>query len=165
MVSEVTIRRVFTPLTLLSFLASVVTLAIAASLEAHWAKVGFPNASYRDRERVLLAAGIWGVIISLYSLVGTFFFPDRVAFGIFFHVIAFLIAFFLYLVGSSSLVALTDKIDCGNVDWSRCNITKGLVAIGWIETIFVFIILVFVLVLGFKSRSGVGMRKAALTDA
>ncbi|GAA5969977.1 hypothetical protein JCM11641_000216 [Rhodosporidiobolus odoratus] len=165
MVSARFIRVTIGPLTLLSFLASVITLAIAASLEAHWLKVGFPNKSYRDRERILLAAGIWGVIASLYSLVGAFFFPDRSAFGIMFHLVAFTIAFILYLIGSSSLVALTDKVNCGDVDWSRCNITKGLVAIGWIETIFVFALLIFVLILGIKSRSGVGMRKSALTDA
>ncbi|GAA5908373.1 hypothetical protein JCM6882_007918 [Rhodosporidiobolus microsporus] len=165
MVSERGIRLSITPLALLSFLASVITLAIAASLEAHWLDVGFPSGSVRDRERVLLTAGIVGTVVSLYSLIGTFFFADRLAFGIFFHLIAFTVTFLLFLIGSSSLVAITDKIDCGNVEWSRCNITKGLVAIGWIETIFAFALLIIVLVLGIKSRSGVGMRKGALTDA
>ncbi|GAA5888941.1 hypothetical protein JCM5296_002749 [Sporobolomyces johnsonii] len=165
MVSERFIRLSITPLMLLSFLSSVITLAIAASLEAHWANVGFPNTSYRDRERVLLAAGIWGTIISLYALIGTFFFPAHVAFGIMFHLIAFIVAFILYLVGASSLTALTDKIDCGHSTVSRCNVTKGLVAIGWIETIFIFIILIVVFILGVKSRSGKGMRRGALTDA
>ncbi|GAA5829641.1 hypothetical protein JCM11251_000231 [Rhodosporidiobolus azoricus] len=165
MVSERFVKVGIAPVALLTFLASVITLAIAASLESHWLDVGFPNKSYRDRERVLLTAGIVGTLVSAYSLVGAFFFADRLAFGIFFHLIAFTITFLLALIGSASLTALTDKIDCGDVDWSRCNITKGLVAIGWIETIFAFIILIMVLVLGIKSRSGVGMRKGALTDA
>ncbi|GAA5951938.1 hypothetical protein JCM21900_000096 [Sporobolomyces salmonicolor] len=165
MVSQRFVRLSVTPLLLLSFLSSVITLAIAASLEAHWANVGFPNRSYRDRERVLLAAGIWGTVISLYALVGTFFFPDHIAFGIMFHLIAFIVAFILYLVGASSLTALTDKIDCGHSTVSRCNVTKGLVAIGWIETIWVFIILIIVFIIGLKARSGKGMKRGALTDA
>ncbi|GAA6001191.1 hypothetical protein JCM10207_007452 [Rhodosporidiobolus poonsookiae] len=165
MVSERFVRFSVVPLTTISFILSVVTLGLSASLEAHWAKNGFPNGSYRDRERILLAASIWGFLISIYSLVGTFFFPDRLAFGIFFHLIAFGIAFILYMIGSASLVALTDKIDCSDVDWSRCGHVKALVGFGWTETIIVFVLLMLVLFLGIKARSGVGMRKGALTDA
>lgn len=134
-----------------ALLASIVTMSIAASLEAHWNNVGFPNKSYRDRERILLAAGIWGILISgahtvpsapravpdfshpvpraAYSLFGTIFAPGSTAFGIFPHLIAFTIAFILYLVGASSLTALTDKVTCSNAaeTFSRCNTTKALV--------------------------------------
>ncbi|GEM11681.1 hypothetical protein Rt10032_c16g5698 [Rhodotorula toruloides] len=167
MVSERTVRLVMGPFAGFTFIASVITMSIAASLEAHWQNVGFPNKSYRDRERILLAAGIWGIIISTYSLVGTIFAPGSTAFGIFPHLIAFSIAFILYLVGAASLTALTDKVTCSNAaeTFSRCNTTKALVAFGWIGTIFVFLILVFVSILGVKARSGVGARKGALTDA
>lgn len=35
----------------------------------------------------------------------------------------------------------------------------------WIGTIWVFLILVFVFIIGLKARSGAGMRRGALTDA
>ncbi|TNY19876.1 hypothetical protein DMC30DRAFT_285075 [Rhodotorula diobovata] len=167
MVSERAIRLTLTPLTTLSFLTSIVVLAIAASLESHWSDVGFPSNAARDRERLLLVAGIFGVIVSLYSLIGTFIKPGSVAFGIMFHLVAFAIAFFLYLCGSSSLTAYVDNRNCGipSETFSRCNITKGLVAVGWIGTIWVFLILVFVFIIGLKARSGAGMRRGALTDA
>lgn len=111
------------PLALLTFLTSVVVMAIAASLEAKWKSVGFPNNSYRDRERLLLVAGIWGIIVSrksgllsaaavqasalqgqsskqpdlhassVYSLVGALVKPGSRAFGILVHLVAFAIAF------------------------------------------------------------------------
>ncbi|GAA6048948.1 hypothetical protein JCM3770_007133 [Rhodotorula araucariae] len=167
MVSVRTVRLTITPLMVLSFLSSVIVLSIAASLEAHWSDVGFPSRAHRDRERLLLAAGVWGTIVSLYSLVGTLVKPDAVAFGIMFHLVAFAIAFFLYLCGASSLTALVDNVNCGNPSetFSRCNVTKGLVVIGWIETIWVFLILLVVIFLGIKARSGAGIRRGALTDA
>ena len=57
-------------------------------------------------------------------------------FGILPHFIPVLIAFLLFLIGVSSLTALTDKIDCGNPaeTFSRCGIVKGLVVISWIDT-------------------------------
>lgn len=64
MFPERTVRFGIAPIALLSFLTSVVVMAIAASLEAHWSSVGFPSNSYRDRERLLLVAGIWGTIVS-----------------------------------------------------------------------------------------------------
>lgn len=82
------------------------------------------------------------------------------------HLIFYAIAFFLYLCGAASLTALTNSIDCGNVTWSRCNVVKGgLVSTGWIGTIFTFIMLLIAIFLGIKARSGVGARKAALTEA
>ncbi|GAA6011659.1 hypothetical protein JCM11491_004724 [Sporobolomyces phaffii] len=167
MVSAKAIKLTLAPLLLLSVLASIVSLAISASLESHWRKTSFPNISYRDRERILLAASVWTVIVSIYALVGAIAFPGSAAFGIVFVLVAFAISFILYLIGASSLTALTDKINCGNVTWSRCNVTKGLVAISWIETIFVFIILLYTIFLGIKaSRSGpVALKRAGLTDA
>ncbi|BGP14077.1 hypothetical protein JCM10213v2_002016 [Rhodosporidiobolus nylandii] len=165
MVSERFVRLTIVPLAGLTFITAVVTLGLAAALESHWASHGFPSGSYRDRERILLAASIWTFIVSIYSLVGTFFFPGRLAFGIMFHLIAFAIAFILYLIGASSITALIDKVDCDNVDWSLCGETRALTAFGWLGTVFTFAILIIVLILGIKSRSGTGMRKGALTDA
>lgn len=109
MVSARVIKLTLAPILLLSLLASIVSLAISASLESespsptllspssqrrqrgeifiqpvdekqwrtdqslsypsftpsgHWRKTSFPNISYRDRERILLAASIWTVVIS-----------------------------------------------------------------------------------------------------
>ncbi|BGP54084.1 hypothetical protein JCM8202_003084 [Rhodotorula sphaerocarpa] len=164
MVSERTVRFGIAPIALLSFLTSVVVMAIAASLEAHWSSVGFPSNSYRDRERLLLVAGIWGTIVSLYSLIGTLVRPSSRAFGVLIHLVVFAIAFILYLCGSASLTALTNSIDCGYVTWSRCNIVKGgLVSTGWIGTIFTFIMMLIAIFLGVKAPSGVA--KGTLTEA
>lgn len=64
------------------------------------------------------------------------FFGQSNAFGLITHLVPMAIAFILYLIGVSSLTALTDKIDCGNVSQSftRCSIVKGLVVISWIDT-------------------------------
>ncbi|GAA5879681.1 hypothetical protein JCM8547_008954 [Rhodosporidiobolus lusitaniae] len=159
------VRIALTPLAVLTLLSSIVTTAISGSLEDHWSKTNsFPSTSYRDRERILLAAGIIGIVVSIYSTIGTLRFADSAAFGIFPNLILWAIVFILGLIGASSLTALTDKIDCGDVDWSRCNVTKGLVAIGWIETIFAFIFLIIVFFLGVKARSGAGMRKSTFVD-
>ncbi|GAA5862944.1 hypothetical protein JCM3774_006695 [Rhodotorula dairenensis] len=166
MVSERFVRTTVAPLALLTFLTSVVVMAIAASLESRWKSVGFPSNSYRDRERLLLVAGIWGIIVSLYSLVGALVRPTSRAFGILVHIVAFAIAFFLYLCGAASLTSLTSGIDCADVTWSRCNVVKGgLVSTGWIGTIFTFLMLLLAIFLGIKARSGVGARKAALVEA
>ncbi|GAA5906226.1 hypothetical protein JCM8208_000667 [Rhodotorula glutinis] len=168
MVSERAVRLTIVPLMTLSFLTSIVVLAIAASLESHWLATGFPSNAARDRERLLLTAGIWGTLVSsVYSLIGTLLKPQSVAFGIMFHLVAFAIAFFLYLCGASSLTAFVANRNCGipMQTFSRCNVTKGLVAVGWIGTIWVFIILIIVLILGVKARSGAGIRRGALTDA
>lgn len=64
------------------------------------------------------------------------FFGQSNAFGLITHLVPMAIAFILFLIGVSSLTALTDKIDCGNVSqsFSRCSIVKGLVVISWIDT-------------------------------
>lgn len=58
------------------------------------------------------------------------------AFGLLTHLIPIAISFILYLIGVSSLTALTDKVDCGNSGqtFSRCSVVKGLVVISWIDT-------------------------------
>ncbi|KAL8293006.1 hypothetical protein RQP46_000700 [Phenoliferia psychrophenolica] len=71
----------------------------------------------------------------------------------------------LLIIGASSLTALTDKHSCKAVNFDRCNIVKGLVAITWIDTIFTLVALLAVFGLGVKSRSGAGMRRSTLIDA
>lgn len=58
------------------------------------------------------------------------------AFGILSHLVPVSIGFILFIIGTASLTALTDKIDCGRAGQSfdRCNIVKGLVIISWIDT-------------------------------
>lgn len=69
-VSDKMIRMSHTPLFALSSVFSLITLAISASLVAHYNDVGYPNISYRDRIRILLAASIWSLLISLVFLGG-----------------------------------------------------------------------------------------------
>jgi hypothetical protein len=61
---------------------------------------------------------------------------QTVVFGILTHLIPVVIAFILFIIGASSLTALTDKIDCNTAGdaFDRCNIVKGLVIISWIDT-------------------------------
>lgn len=58
------------------------------------------------------------------------------AFGILSHLIPVAIGFILFIIGVSSLTALTDKIDCGLArdSFDRCKIVKGLVIVSWIDT-------------------------------
>lgn len=69
------------------------------------------------------------------------------------------------LIGAASMTALTNSASCDHLNIARCNIVKGLVAISWIDTIFIFIALLAVFGLGIKARSGVGMRRGTLADA
>ncbi|KAK4058710.1 hypothetical protein OIO90_000154 [Microbotryomycetes sp. JL221] len=165
MVSERSIRLVHLPLFVLVLLSGIVALAISGSLVGHYNSVGYPNVSYRDRIRILLVASIWTVAIALYLLIGVTVAASHVAFGIMAHLVGLAIGFILYLIGVAALTALTRNTTCGDVDWSRCNIVKGLVAISWIETIWLFIGLIFVFALGVKARSGAGMTRGALTSA
>jgi len=166
MVSERSIRVFHPILFVLITLSSIITLAIAASLVKHYHDVGYPSHSYRDRIRLLLAAGIWGTLFGLYLLIGVLVNSAHVMFGIASHLFSLVIGFFLLLIGSASLTALTDKTDCGTVAWSRCHIVKGLVAIGWIDTIWVTIALLAVFGLGIKARnSGGAFRSGTLATA
>ncbi|ORY55322.1 hypothetical protein BCR35DRAFT_310087 [Leucosporidium creatinivorum] len=165
MVSDRLVRLTHTPLFVLTLIISIVTLAMSASLVAHYNSVGYPNVSYRDRIRIILAASIWTTLIAIFFLVGVVVKPASVLFGIFSHLVSLGIAFILLLIGASSLTALTDKQSCGSADFDRCNIVKGLVAVTWIDTIFVFVALIAIFALGIKARSGAGMRRGVLGDA
>ena len=61
---------------------------------------------------------------------------NHLAFGVLTHLIPTVFGFILFLVGASSLTALTDKIDCGKSGqgFSKCDTVKGLVVISWIDT-------------------------------
>ncbi|KAM0746921.1 hypothetical protein T439DRAFT_329195 [Meredithblackwellia eburnea MCA 4105] len=164
MVSDRSIRIFHPILFLLISLASIITLAISASLVAHYNSVGYPDVSYRDRIRICLAAAIWMTLFALYLLVGVMVQSGNILFGIASHLFSLGIGFILLIIGVSSLTALTDKTSCSHVLWSRCRTVKGLVAITWIDTIFVFIALLCVFGLGIKSRSGAGIRRSTLAD-
>jgi hypothetical protein len=75
-------------------------------------------------------------LIPVILLPGFFFLGHHLAFGLLAHIIAVAIAFILFIIGASSLTALTRPIDCGRAgdSFSRCNIVKGLVIISWIDT-------------------------------
>jgi len=169
MVRESTVRTIHTPGFAISFVASLVALAISASLVKFYNDHGYPNTSYRDRIRILLVASVWTVLISLLLGIGGILFMGRQAVGFISHFIALGIGFILYLIGVSALTALTDKTDCGNAakggDFDRCNTVKGLVIISWIETIILFAILIFTFVLGLKARRTIGWRSATFLDA
>lgn len=132
---------------------------------SHYNDVGYPNVSYRDRIRILLAGSIWSLLISIVFAVGVIIAGSNILFGIFSHLIALGIAFILLMVGSASLVALTSDTNCDDVAWSRCGTVKGLVGVAWVETVLLFIALVLIFALGVKARSGAGMRRGVLSDA
>ncbi|SCV68954.1 BQ2448_1974 [Microbotryum intermedium] len=166
MVSERTVKLVHAPLLGLITLIGIVSLAMSASLVAHYNSRGYPNVSYRDRIRIILAGSIWSLFVTILLVVGVSVKPDNVLFGIFAHIIGLAIAFILLLIGVSSLTALTDKISCSGVEnFSRCKVVKGLVGVTWTQTLLLFIALVFVFALGVKARSGAGMRRSTLVDA
>ncbi|GFZ47426.1 hypothetical protein JCM24511_05170 [Saitozyma sp. JCM 24511] len=167
MVSERGVRITHSVLFTLTTLAAIVVLAISASLVAHYNSEGYPPVhtnAYRDRIRILLAAGIWTTFMGLLLTVGFHVAGQTVVFGILTHLIPVVIAFILFIIGASSLTALTDKIDCSKAAdaFDRCNIVKGLVIISWIDTIFVFLTLIFIVVLCFIARSGFGVRRSTL---
>lgn len=68
------------------------------------------------------------------------------------------------MIGSASLTALTDKIDCGKVAdaFERCNMVKASVVTGWITTIMLFIAMLYLLMLAFKARAWGGVHKQNL---
>lgn len=182
MPSERAVRYGHAALFTLTLLASIVALAISASLVKYYNDNGYPPANtgaYRDRIRILLTASTWSTAISrelrpspyfistashggcarpggetggtslrqatghsrvlLTSVVllpGFFFLGHHLVFGILTHLIGVAIAFILFIIGASSLTALTRPIDCGRAgdSFSRCNIVKGLVIISWIDT-------------------------------
>lgn len=131
----------------------------------------------------VVAADRWQKQNTLVILTFGFqFFGQSNAFGLITHLVPMAIAFILYLIGVSSLTALTDKIDCGNVSQSftRCSIVKGLVVISWIDTwvgqksfdgtrlliyrirIFILFALTFLTILCFMARGRYGAHRSTL---
>jgi hypothetical protein len=83
---------------------------------------------YRHGQPELTSAVIFTVG---FQVLGT-----TVVFGLLTHLVGVAIAFILFIIGASSLTALTNGIDCGvaGQGFDRCNIVKGLVIISWIDT-------------------------------
>lgn len=61
----------------------------------------------------------------MYFLIGVLVRPALVAFGIMAHLVANLIGFLLFIIGSAALTAITNNKSCGVLNFSRCNIVKG----------------------------------------
>jgi len=164
MPSERTVKLVHLPLFVLITLTSIVVVAISGSLVGFYNSHGYPSGSYRDRIRILLVAGVWTTTFGIFLSAGFFFAASHILFGILAHLVPLAISFILFLIGSASLTALTNGTDCGKVNWNRCNIVKGLVVVSWIDTIWVFLALIFISVLAVKARTGLGARRSTLLD-
>lgn len=169
MVSESHVRSVHLPGFVLSTLASIVTLAIAASLVKFYNDHGYPDVSYRDRIRITLVAAVLAVPISLWFAIGGVMMMGHRAMSLLVHLVSLAITFILFIIGVSSLTALTHKTDCGNPlkggDFPRCKTVKGLVAVAWIETVILFILLVFVTMMAVRARRTVGIKNGTMLDA
>nr|ODO03783.1 hypothetical protein L204_00122 [Cryptococcus depauperatus CBS 7855] len=181
MLSKRLIKLTHTILFSLVFLASVAALGVSSAIVKHYNSRGYPpvnNHGYRDRIRILLVASVWttasakgigdtmaNVWSSVILMIGFLAAGENNAvFGLLTHIILVTIAFLLFLIGVSSLTALTDKISCSKsgqgFEW--CNVVKGLVAISWIDTIFIFITLVFLIVLACMARRRYGASRSTL---
>lgn len=77
------------------------------------------------------AISIFTCVASLYCGVGSAFFSGSLAFGLLVHLVTLLISFLLGLIGAAAITASVTNVDCGDVDWSHCNLTKGLQVIAW----------------------------------
>lgn len=72
MVSERGIRTSHTVLFALILIASIITLAISASLVSHYNGDGYPmyhTTAYKERIRILLVASVWTVVFGSTSLL------------------------------------------------------------------------------------------------
>jgi len=166
MANERLVKLIHLPLFAFLALVSLITMSISASLVAYGNNNGYPSTSIRDRDRIILVAGIWTTFFSIYLVLGTLFAASSVAFGILVHLVTVAVGFILYLIGAASLTATMIHRSCGGPDgFPRCNVTKGEEVMAWISTIISFVALIFVLVLGIKSRSGTGMRRGTLVNA
>jgi preprotein translocase subunit SecG len=85
-------------------------------------------------------------------------------FGILPHFVPLFIGFILMIIGAGALTGLTSNISCGNPDqtFPRCSTMKSLVAVTWIDAIFLLIMLIFVGALAFKARAWGGVRRNTL---
>ncbi|WVQ93254.1 hypothetical protein IAU59_000320 [Kwoniella sp. CBS 9459] len=167
MPSERAIKIAHTVLFTLVLLASIIALIISATLVAHYNKEGYPpvhTGGYTARIRILLVASVWTTAFGIALTVGFQLLGNHLAFGLLAHLVPITIGFILYLIGSASLTALTDKIDCGRSgdSFSRCGVVKGLVVISWIDTIFLVITLAFLITLAFVARGRYGVHKSTL---
>lgn len=75
MVSERGIRTSHTVLFALILIASIITLAISASLVSHYNGDGYPmyhTTAYKERIRILLVASVWTVVFGSTSLLSTY---------------------------------------------------------------------------------------------
>ncbi|WVO15474.1 hypothetical protein L204_103132 [Cryptococcus depauperatus] len=168
MLSKRLIKLTHTILFSLVFLASVAALGVSSAIVKHYNSRGYPpvnNHGYRDRIRILLVASVWTTASAIILMIGFLAAGENNAvFGLLTHIILVTIAFLLFLIGVSSLTALTDKISCSKsgqgFEW--CNVVKGLVAISWIDTIFIFITLVFLIVLACMARRRYGASRSTL---
>jgi len=167
MVSDSAVKISHTVLFTLTLIASIVALAISGSLVGHYNNDGYPefhHGAYTARIRILLVASVWTVAFSIVLIIGFQMLGNHRAFGILAHLVPITIGWILFLIGSASLTALTNAIRCGQGegDYDRCNIVKGLVIISWIDTIFLTLVIAFVLTLGLIAHRGYGMHKATL---
>ncbi|KAK4687302.1 hypothetical protein P7C73_g2819, partial [Tremellales sp. Uapishka_1] len=171
----------------LLIIVSIVCLAVSGSLVHYYNDHGYPrfhDTAYKQRIRILLVASVWTTVFARASLfcilphmhthpsvyppvvltVGFHTIGSHIAFGLLAHLVPIVIGFILFLIGVASLTALTDKVDCGiNAgNFARCDVVKGLVVVSWIETIFLLITLVFLIILALKARGGYGVHKSTL---
>ncbi|WRT69030.1 uncharacterized protein IL334_006013 [Kwoniella shivajii] len=167
MPSEKAIRLTHSILFGLVLLVSIIALIISATLVAHYNQQGYPSdhtGAYTARLRILLVASVWTTVFGIALTVGFQLLGTHVAFGILSHLVPITIAFILFMIGSASLTALVDKIDCGKAadSFSRCGVVKGLLVISWIDTIILLITLVFIITLAFVARGRYGVHKSTL---
>ncbi|KAL7421364.1 hypothetical protein Q5752_004249 [Cryptotrichosporon argae] len=167
MVSDRGVRNSHVTLYVLVLLSSIVALAISASLVSHYNAGGYPpehTTAYKDRIRILLVAAVWMTFFAILLIPGFLVAGRSAVFGLLTHLVPTAIGFILFLIGVASLTALTDKVDCGKSGetFDRCNIVKGLVIISWIDTIFIFVTLIMLIVLAFIARGEYGVHRSTL---
>ncbi|ORY24773.1 hypothetical protein BCR39DRAFT_595232 [Naematelia encephala] len=166
-ISDNAVRITHSVLFGITLLISIIALGFSGSLVGHYNSDGYPKehtGAYRDRIRILLVASVWTTAFAIILVIGFQLLGRHRAFGLLSHLVTITIGFILFLVGSASLTALTDKISCGvkSQGFSRCNIVKGLVVISWIDTIFLLLCLIFLIVLTLADRGAYGVHRRTL---
>ncbi|ODN95860.1 hypothetical protein L198_04479 [Cryptococcus wingfieldii CBS 7118] len=167
MPSESLIRWSHRGLFALIAIASLISLVISAVLVGYYNKHGYPSHhthAYRDRIRILLVASVWTMAWALILIIGFAAMGTSAVFGLITHLVPIAISFLLFLIGVSALTGLTDKISCSKSSetFSRCKYVKGLVVISWIDTIFIFAALIFLITLAVIARGRYGARRSTL---
>ncbi|WVQ81209.1 hypothetical protein IAT38_003331 [Cryptococcus sp. DSM 104549] len=151
----------------LIIIASLIAVGLSGYLVGKYNSDGYPPVhthAYRDRIRIVLVASVWSAAFGLILTGGFHALGRKPAFGLLTHLVPVAIGFILFLIGTSALTALTTKIDCGKSGdtFSHCRTVKGLVVISWIDTIFLFITLIFLVILCFIARGGYGAHRSTL---